>query len=141
MRAVARNIRGEAFEMSRRKAQAIRVLEMSAIAPDDSARSNLIEALTGALLNVVEGRWYNLPEAEYQRIRSRWFAAAAIAGAILAIGGAAALVALASKIGSATALLAPLLVGVAIGLLNMAGLPLNLIERYAQAGQKITPRQ
>jgi hypothetical protein len=140
IRKVSPDVRKKALQASRRKAQAIRDLELPVIMPEASTEETVMTKLADSLNFIASGRWDSLPETEYVRTKTRLRVTVEIAGAVLALAGAGALVGLASKIGPLTTLFSPLLIAAAIALFNMAGLPISMIERYTQAGREIAPK-
>jgi hypothetical protein len=132
------SVKQEAFKLSRSKAQAIRSLELWAIRPMASTREDLLRRLTADLDVIAKNRWYDLPEEEAGLIeRPRWLYVLQIIGAILIIGGAISLTAFAAKLGPASSILTLVLLALAIGLLNSAGISTGVIDRYVQTGSKV----
>jgi hypothetical protein len=80
---VAPTVRRECLGTSRAKAQAIRQLEISVVKPTPSTFEDLATRLIDDLRLIIEGRWYDLPEAQYERQISRSKLIAQISGAVL----------------------------------------------------------
>jgi hypothetical protein len=141
LRRVAPGVRKEVVTTSRAKAQAMRDLEIRAIKPGTFTYSDMTNRLTEDMRTILEGRWYELPEATYEPQVSRWLLALRFCGAFILIGGAITLIGFASKLGSAASVLATILIAVAIYFLNMAGIPIGVVERYERIGSGMTPNK
>jgi hypothetical protein len=123
---IAPSIRSIFMGISREKAQAMRELEIWLVRPGPSTLADLTARLVNDLCTVVDGRWYDLPEAKYERQVSVSARTVRIGVAVLAMAGAGVLLVL--RIPGAP-VFAGLLIVLAIAFLEIAGLPKGL-ERY-----------
>jgi len=137
LKKVAPGVRREVFKLSRSKAEAMRQLEMWVIRPQESTLAAINARLADDLCTLTDGRWYDLPEAEYGHRVSTWLVVVEILGAIIAIGSALTVIGLASRLGPVAAVLSTVLAAVGVYLLNVAGLPIGILERYVEAGERV----
>lgn len=92
--------------------------------------TDLIHQLTLDLNLMIEGQWYNLPEASDVNIkRPRWLFALTISAAIIIIGAAIFLVAFAAKTSPAASIVGLILAAVSLALFNSIGIPVGLIDQ------------
>lgn len=130
-------IRREILKQSRRKAQAIRNLQYWVLMPGPLTFTDLIDILSKDLQLIAAGHWYELPEANYEHRRSRWLLAGQIAGAIILIAAALAVVSLSARFGSLATITATLLIAVASAIFSRIGLPLDMIQGATDTGSKL----
>ena len=141
-RSVAPDVKEETLRLSRSKAQAIRQLELWAIRPAGFIFTDLVHQLVLDLKLIAESRWYDLPEAsDFKIIRSRWIFILRIGSAAIIIGGAIFLLAFAAKAGPAVSIIGLILLGIALALLNSAGISTTVIDQYLQTGSKVISRK
>jgi hypothetical protein len=134
---VAPSVRRECLKVSRAKASALRELELLVIIPGQSDYAYFLKQLIDGLLIMSEGRWYDLPEAQYERQVSRYVRALQIGVACLALAGAIALLTLISKLGPAASVSATALIAISVAFANFAGVPVGMIEKYTQIGSDV----
>jgi Ca2+/Na+ antiporter len=134
---VAPSVRRECLMMSGARAQALRELELLTIRPGPSAYTDLLKQLVAGLLIMSEGRWYDLPEAQYERQVSWRVRAFQIGVAFIAFAGAITLLSFIPKLGVAASVSATALVAIAVAFANVAGMPIDRIEKYAQVGSDV----
>ncbi len=137
---IAPEVRRELFATSKRKAQAIRTLELWAMKPGPFTFTDLVNRLTSDLSIIAKGEWYNLPDGQYKPKVSRSIIVVEIGIAVLIIAGVVAIIEFASRLGAAAPILATILSAAALALLNRAGLPAEILERYTEAGSKLTSK-
>jgi hypothetical protein len=139
LRSVAPDVRRQASETSKAKAQAIRELELSAIQPGPSTFSNLVHQLCEDMVTITDGRWYELPEAvPSERHSPWWMRVAAMIGSILIAAGGIAVLTYSAKIGPASAVLAPILFAGSLVLLSTAGIPSRIVEGFSGMTGKLS---
>lgn len=141
LRKVAPTVRRECLRISGAKAQAVRELELSVIKRGPSTFEDIAAQLIADLHLVIDGRWYELPEAPYERQISRLKLAMQIIGAIIAFGGAVTIVAFTSKLGPGASILATVLIAISVALLNFSGLSTEIVGRYVQTGSDVMPKK
>jgi len=134
---VAPSVRRDCLMMSGSKAQALRELELLAIRPGPSAYTDLLKQLIDGLLIISEGRWYDLPEAQYERQVSRHVRALQIGVAFIAFAGAVILLSFIPKLGEAAPVSATALVAISVAFAHSAGMPIDMIGKYTQVGSDI----
>ncbi|WP_131744698.1 hypothetical protein [Frankia sp. Cppng1_Ct_nod] len=131
-RRLAPVIRAEVFRLSRAKADGLRELQRWTVRPLDSTFTDLAAQLNLALELLVDGRWYELPEAEIAlvtaRSRLRWLAI--IAMAMVAVAGVVVLTAFSTTIGPAAPVLSTLAGVIGVGVLHKAGLSPAMLGQY-----------
>jgi hypothetical protein len=66
-RGLSPNVRRDLRAKARRKAQAVRDLELWAMQPGPFTFTDLVDRLAADLRTLARGRWYELPEAPYER--------------------------------------------------------------------------
>jgi hypothetical protein len=133
-------IRRDAALIGRRKAQAIRELERWALMPGPFTYTDLLHRLTQDLCLVIDGRWYDLPEAKWERQKPRWMIFAQVFVGILFFTGTLAIVEWSGKFGRTGTLLASLLLTIATGFISNSGLSLKIVEGSAEVGSKLLGR-
>jgi integrase len=127
--------------MSGAKALALRELELLAIRPGPSAYGDLLKQLIDGLLIMSEGRWYDLPEAEYERQTSRHVRALQIGVAFIAFAGAVTLLSFIPKLGAAASASATALVAIAVAFAHSAGpWVASVTVGYTTSGKRIVKR-
>jgi hypothetical protein len=89
---------------------------------------------------VIEGRWYELPETQYERQVSKWKLAMQITGAIIILLGAIAIIAFASKFGPEAPIIATVLITISVALLNFSGVSTDIVGKYAKTGSDLLPK-
>lgn len=122
-RGIASSVRHETLRVSRTKAQAIRELEFMVIRPESLTAPDLLERLTNDLKILADGRWYALPDGhESDPERPRWIIFTQVSASILIIGAAIFFATIAAKLGPVYSIVAALLLGAGVVLLNGSGL-------------------
>ena len=134
-------LRRDLLLSGRRKAEAIRCLERTVIVPTPTSYAELVEVLTDDFVNLINGRWYRLPEVDHESKPSRWkfvfrVSRSALVMAIFIIT----IIIFSSKLGptSSTALLT---IGGAVTLATLKGTGISTesIERYVEVSRKLGP--
>jgi hypothetical protein len=139
LREVAASVRRKMLMDSQLKAQAMRDLEIQAIKPGAFTSSDMTNRLTQDLSIILEGRWYELPEAPYVHQVSRWLFALQLCGAFILIGAGITAITFTSKVGPGAATAATILFAIAVYVLNRVGVSTGVVERYARIGSDMTP--
>lgn len=122
-RGIASSVRHATLRVSRTKAQAIRELEFMVIRPESLTAPDLLERLTNDLKILADGRWYALPDGhESDPERPRWIIFTQVSASILIIGAAIFFATIAAKLGPVYSIVAALLLGAGVVLLNGSGL-------------------
>ena len=132
------SVRKDLVVDGRRKAQAIRNLQRWILTPGPLTYGDLLHRLTQDICLVADGRWFELPEAEFERRKPVWMILGGVVLGIILLGGAIAILAAKSKIGSTATVVATLLVALASGVFANSGLSLGVIEGSMDAGSKLT---
>ena len=140
-RHISANLRRDLLLSGRRKAEAVRRLEYSVMAPASTTYEELIEVLTDDFVKLITGRWHSLPEADYEKKPSRSKAALRIGGGVLVMAAAVAVTAIFySRLGpEAPAVIIGVAGVVALASLKSAGLSTESIGRYVEVSQKLGP--
>jgi hypothetical protein len=136
---IASEVRRELFANGRSKGQAMRVLELSVLKPKATTFDDLAKRLTTDLITILRGQWYNLPDAEYRHKSSRGLLVLEIGGVALSIGGLVVVISFASKLGPIASILATALTALGLAFLNKSGLPIGILEQYAETASKLVP--
>lgn len=136
-------VRQKTWEVSRSKAAGIRQLEIEVICSSELTLDLTTGRLVTALTAVLEGRWYDLPDADYNRIVPKWITYLQVLAVIVALGLAVTVTIFTGKLGGpAASLLTTIIITVAIGVLNFSGIiPFGAVERSAQLGTTLTSRR
>jgi hypothetical protein len=130
-------IRRDAVLIGRRKAQAIRELERWALTPGPFTYTDILHRLTQGLCLVIDDRWYDLPEAKWERQKPAWMILGQVFVGILFFAGGLAIVEWSSKFGRTGTVLSTLLLTIAIGFIGNSGLSLKIVEGSAEVGSKL----
>lgn len=141
VRRVAPEIKRDLLMTAQAKAQSLRQLEMQIIKAGPTAPAEILERLTSDLRTVLEGRWFDLPGDDSEEKSPRWPIVTRITCAIAAIAVAVAFLVFFPKLGSATSVIATVLIVSAIGLFDVSGVPIGSVERYVQAGTHIVSKK
>jgi hypothetical protein len=128
----------QTLELARTKAAGLRELQLWVIKSGPFTFTDLAQRLATTLRTIVDGRWYELPEAQVpqgapSRAR-RWVAVLAAAITLVAI---AVLLAFSVKLGSVTDSMVLILGALFIGMLNAAGLPAPMIGQYLESSGRL----
>jgi hypothetical protein len=130
-------IRRDAALIGRQKAQAIRELERWTLTSGPFTYTDLLHRLTKDLCLVIDGRWYDLPEAKWKRQKPRWMIFGQVLVGIAFFVGGLAIVEWSGKFGHTGTVLAGLLLTVATGVISNSGLSLKIVEGSAEVGSKL----
>lgn len=135
----APHVRGRAAELARAKADAVRELQLWVLRPEHFTYTDLAQRLANALRTIVDGRWYELPEAYAAPSPSNRILRFVVSSAsVLVIASVLILVVLSPKLGPVVSVAVPILSVMSIALLNVAGLPVTVLGQYAEIGAKLS---
>lgn len=136
-RGIAMSARRTALTVSRAKAAAFRKLEALIVVPNSFTRTELIDRLKSDLCQLMERKWYELPEdAPAERVRSRWITVIQVSASVLIIGLAILIPILVGKTEPLYAPVAALLISVGLALLNIAGLSTGYLSGILKSDDK-----
>jgi hypothetical protein len=133
---LAPSVRRQVITTARNKAQAIRELQIWVMQPGPFTYTDLIQRLTSDLYILADGRWYDLPEAPYVRQMSRTRTVFLVFLALALVGVTAYGVSFIPS--PAGPVVSVIVAAVAVAIVNAAGLPVALTERFISAGSDLT---
>lgn len=131
LKGVGAGVRLEALRVSKARAHAMRQLEIRAVQPDEFSCLDMTERLTNDFRTIVEGRWYALPEAQYEYHSPRWLLSIRIIVPLIALAGAIVSIGFISGSSQLASVLGVLSGAIITWLFDKGSLPLGSIERGA----------
>lgn len=133
------SVRKDLRRKARRKAQAVRDLEFWAMQPGPFTFTDLVDRLAGDLRTLAHGRWYELPEAPYERQLS--VGTAVLYGglaALLAAGSVVTISLFARTLGApGSAVLADAQMTAAVWMLSNVGIPISRTSSFVSVGSQL----